>query len=120
MYFARVFATTSSGSGGGGLFLSQPVVSSQSRTNCLSNDGCAASRLVPVGGPEPRAVGRQHFVDQDDLAAAVAEFELRVGDDDAPGRGVLGGPGVDVEAAAAQLVGRVSRRRSRTSARTEC
>src|SRR3990172_11037910 len=40
IYFARVLATTSAGSSGGGLFLSQPVVSSQSRTNCLSNDGC--------------------------------------------------------------------------------
>ena len=39
MYFARVFSTTSSGSVGGVLFLSQPVVSSQSRTNCLSNEG---------------------------------------------------------------------------------
>ncbi len=36
----RVFSTTSSGRRGGGLALSQPVVSSQSRTNCLSNDGC--------------------------------------------------------------------------------
>ena len=32
----RGVVTTSSGNGGGGLFLSQPVVSSQSRTNCLS------------------------------------------------------------------------------------
>ena len=39
MYFCRVRATTSSGSGGGGLFLSQSVADSQSRTNCLSNDG---------------------------------------------------------------------------------
>ncbi len=39
MYFSRVRVTTSSGSAGGGLFLSHEVVSSQSRTNCLSNDG---------------------------------------------------------------------------------
>ncbi len=38
-YFSRVRATTSAGSAGGVLFLSQPVVSSQSRTNCLSNEG---------------------------------------------------------------------------------
>src|SRR6185437_16851444 len=38
-YFAAVRCTTSSGKRGGGLALSQPVVSSQSRTNCLSNDG---------------------------------------------------------------------------------
>src|SRR5262249_40886850 len=38
-YLARVRATTSGGSSGGGLFLSQPAASSQSRTYCLSNDG---------------------------------------------------------------------------------
>src|SRR6516225_10857234 len=32
--------------------------------------GLAAAGLVAVGGPEARAVGRQHFVDQDDVAAA--------------------------------------------------
>ncbi len=40
MYFDRVCVTTSLGKAGGGLFLSQVVDSSQSRTNCLSNDGC--------------------------------------------------------------------------------
>src|SRR3954464_16092839 len=40
MYRDRVPAITVSGSPGGGLALSQPVVSSQSLTNCLSNDGC--------------------------------------------------------------------------------
>ena len=39
IYFSRVLTTTSSGNSGGGLFWSQSVVSSQSRTNCLSNDG---------------------------------------------------------------------------------
>ena len=38
-YFSRVRRTTSAGNGGGGLFLSQPDASSQSRTNCLSYDG---------------------------------------------------------------------------------
>src|SRR5262245_48749588 len=38
MYFERVFVTTSGGSSGGWLFLSQPLAVSQSRTNCLSND----------------------------------------------------------------------------------
>src|SRR5262249_15857092 len=38
-YLARVRATTSGGNSGGGLFLSQPVFSSQSRTYCLSNEG---------------------------------------------------------------------------------
>src|SRR6516165_1368344 len=38
-YFARVLSTTSAGNCGGGLFLSQPESSSQSRTNCLSYEG---------------------------------------------------------------------------------
>ena len=37
-YFSRVVRTTPSGSFGAGGFLSQPVDSSQSRTNCLSNE----------------------------------------------------------------------------------
>jgi hypothetical protein len=45
MYFARVASTTCCGSGGGGCSLprSQPDSGpvSQSRTNCLSYDGCA-------------------------------------------------------------------------------
>jgi len=40
MYFSRVRVTMSSGNAGGGLFLSQSVPNSQSRTNCLSNEGC--------------------------------------------------------------------------------
>jgi hypothetical protein len=39
MYLERVFSTTSGGSAGGGLFLSQPLAVIRSRTNCLSNDG---------------------------------------------------------------------------------
>src|SRR5436305_2073387 len=37
---------------------------------------------VAIGGPEPRAVGRQRLVDEDDAAVAPPELELRVGDDD--------------------------------------
>jgi len=40
-YLARVRSTTSSGSSGPGAVRSQPLASSQSRTYCLSNDGCA-------------------------------------------------------------------------------
>lgn len=40
MYLARVFSTTSSGKGGGGELRSQSVWSNQSRTNCLSKEGC--------------------------------------------------------------------------------
>src|SRR5687768_8351662 len=41
-----------------------------------------AARLVPLDGPEPRGVGREHLVDQRDLAIDDAELELGVGDDD--------------------------------------
>ncbi|QDT75271.1 hypothetical protein I41_44810 [Lacipirellula limnantheis] len=45
MYLARVFSTMSRGRSGGGLFLSQPLAESQSRTNCLSNEGWAHPSL---------------------------------------------------------------------------
>src|SRR6185436_8799691 len=40
IYLYRVLLITSAGSSGGLLFLSQPLFVSQSRTNCLSYDGC--------------------------------------------------------------------------------
>jgi hypothetical protein len=40
MYFSEVFAMTSAGRPGAGGVLSQPAASSQSRTNCLSKEGC--------------------------------------------------------------------------------
>src|SRR5919106_571704 len=40
MYLARVCSTTSGGSSGAGGLWSQPVASAQSRTNCLSKEGC--------------------------------------------------------------------------------
>ena len=87
MYFARVLATTSGGSAGGGLFLSQPLVGEPVADELLVERRLAAARLVLVGRPEPRAVGRQHFVDQNQLAVDLAELELRVGDDDAAAAG---------------------------------
>ena len=42
----------------------------------------ALARTVLIGRPEARAVGREHFVDQDQLAVDLAPFELCVGDDD--------------------------------------
>ena len=80
MYFARVRSTTSSGRAGGGLFLSQEAFSSQSRTNCLSIRWLAAARRVLVGRPEAGAIGRKHFVDQDQSPINRSPFELRVGD----------------------------------------
>src|SRR5262249_23617218 len=68
--------------------------------------GRIAPRLVLIDGPEARAVGRQDFVDEDQLAAGEpAPFELGVGDDDAFAAGAVAGARVDVEAAATQFVG---------------
>ena len=39
IYFSSIFEVISSGNAGGGLFLSQSVVPSKSRTNCLSKEG---------------------------------------------------------------------------------
>ena len=49
-YRARVPATTSAGRSGPGGVLSQPVVSHQSRANCLSNDGCDFPGSYPSSG----------------------------------------------------------------------
>jgi hypothetical protein len=50
----------------------------------------ALADLVLVCGPEARAVGREDFVDEHDLAGLVeAEFEFGVGNDDAALFGVL-------------------------------
>ena len=102
-YFARVFSTTSSGRAGGGLFLSQPAAVSQSRTNCLSNEGWPRPGDIVVGGPEAGAVGREHFVDQEDLAVNLAELEFRVGDDDPALQGVSGAALEDIDAPPPQL-----------------
>src|SRR5688572_30202133 len=48
------------------------------------------SGCVALGGPETRAVGSQHFIDEPDRARGVAaELELRVGDDDPAGCGEI-------------------------------
>jgi hypothetical protein len=52
----------------------------------------ALADLVLVRGPEARAVGREDFVDEHDLARLVeAKLEFGVGDDDAALFGVLPG-----------------------------
>ena len=57
--------------------------SMKSRTYCLSNDGGDVPGLVLLARPVARRVGRHHLVDHDDLAVALAELELRVGEDQA-------------------------------------
>lgn len=64
-----------------------------------------AAGSVPLGGPVARRVGREHFVDEDELFGAgvgagrgeEAEFELGVGKDDAARQGVLGRLGVEAD-----------------------
>ena len=105
---AGLLATTSAGSSGGGLFLSQPVVSSQSRTNCLSNDGCGPPGRVMVGGQKRELSGvstssikisssstRPHS----NFVSAMMMPRLT---------GMFGAAPIDVQAAAAQLVGHVA------------
>lgn len=58
----------------------------------------ALANLVLVCGPEARAVGGEHLVDEHDLARLVeTELEFGVGDDDAALFGVL--PGLNIESA---------------------
>ena len=102
---ARVRATTSSGSVGGGLFLSQPVVSSQSRTNCLSNDGCGAPGRYWSAGQKRELSGvstssirmsRPSCQPHSNLVSAMMmPLVARM----------LGGPLIDVDRAPPQLVG---------------
>jgi hypothetical protein len=77
-----VRSITSAGRLGRRRLVSHPLASSQSRTNCLSNDGCTRPGLVSVGRPEPGRVRGQHLVDQDQLAVREPELELRVGEQD--------------------------------------
>src|SRR5437016_4452581 len=50
-----------------------------------------AARLVLIGGPEARGIGRAHLVAERQLAIPVEpELELRVGEDDAALPGMLG------------------------------
>jgi hypothetical protein len=53
------------------------------------------ARLVAIGWPETGRVGGEYLVDQDDVVAFHAEFELRVGDDNALLLGYFSGAGVD-------------------------
>ena len=50
---------------------------------CLTPSG-----FIIVKGPEPGGVGRQRLVNEHRFAVEIAEFELRIGDDDATREGV--------------------------------
>ena len=50
---------------------------------------------VGIDRPETRRIRREHFVAQDDRAIHLAEFEFRIGDDDAALACMLGSTVVD-------------------------
>src|SRR5205809_774231 len=83
-------------------------------THTARTPSVAAARLVTVGRPEPRGIGRQDLVDdQQRPVTRRPEFELGVGDDD-PALGGIGAPRlVEVEAGAAQALGRGAAQRAR-------
>src|SRR5439155_8524230 len=55
----------------------------------LVETGLIAAGGVVVGRPEARGVGREHFVDEDPVAALPTPLELGIGDDDAAPPGQL-------------------------------
>src|SRR5579864_5775866 len=70
--------------------------------------GLGITGLIAVGGPKARAIRRQHFVDEQDLAGRQrSPFELRVGDQDAATARVTGGMAVDFDAQIAQPRGKL-------------
>ena len=114
MYLARVFSTISAGSSGGWLFLSQPLLRQPIANELLVVRRLPSARLVLVGRPESRAIGRHHFVDQDQLIIHHAELELRIGDDDpAPAR-VIGAARVQLDAPLRKLLSKARARPGHT------
>ena len=83
MYFSRVLTTTSSGSAGGGLFLSQRDAGEPIPDELLVERRLAVPRLILVRRPEARAVRRHGLVDQNQFPFVPAPFELGVRDEDA-------------------------------------
>src|SRR5256886_6936833 len=66
----------------------------------------APARLVPVGRPEARRVRCQNLIDDDQGSfRRRAEFELRIGDDDAALRRVRSPGAIQIEAGLAQSLG---------------
>src|SRR3989442_15971562 len=70
--------------------------------------------LISIGRPEPRGVGREYFVDDDQhTVGRRAEFEFRVGDDD-PTIGRIGPARfVQAEAGRPQTLCRIATQRAR-------
>src|SRR5579872_1385446 len=60
------------------------------------------SGLIRIRGPEARRIGSQCFVDPDEFVSNEAEFEFRVGNDDATRGGVLRSATIHFESDIAQ------------------
>ena len=63
----------------------------------------AAPGRVLIRRPEARGIGRQHFINQDELALKQTELEFRVRNDDAALAGVITGEMVNLQARRARL-----------------
>src|SRR6185503_10003708 len=68
--------------------------------------------LVRGGVPVARGVGRERLVDEDDLAVAHAELELRVGEDESLPQRVLVRRAVELEGDALELLREIAPHRS--------
>ncbi len=73
----------------------------------LVEAGLAFAGRVLVGGPEARGIGRQHFINQDQLPLEHAELEFRIRDDDAALPGIIAARLVDHQAQVARLRGEI-------------
>ena len=81
--------------------------------------GLAAAGRVLVGGPEPRGIGRQNLVNQNQLTVEQAKLELGVRDDDAALPGVGAGFSVNPQTRRAPVPARSAPTRRAASA-TKC
>ena len=61
----------------------------------LVERGLRSPGTVEIGGPKPRGVGGQDLVRQNQRGTIASELEFGVGDQDAPGFGMLAGPSID-------------------------
>ena len=104
-YFAAVFSITSGGQGRRGRLL-VPVERFQIIAHELFVEGLlrAAGRVF-VARPEAGGIGREDFIGQQQLSVMPAEFEFRIGEDDAARFGVGRRLAVDAQSEIAQQRG---------------
>ena len=117
MYFSRVRATTSLGDRGCGRDAVPAGRGSPVAHELLVEARLPVARLVAVRRPEARGVGRADLVAECQRPRRVeAELELRVGEDDPVGAGVLGAVPVDGQRDVADPLRQIARSPSRAMA----